>query len=202
MLCSILRTGMLCALLISSGPRELRGQGEGEHERSGLWVRAGLDFGSLRVDSLHEGALGGVRFRAGWTLSPDVTAGLRTAFYPDGTGPEATTSWLVGPEVFWYPLEGPGGLALGGGVSLLDFQERSELVTPDVPDQVTERRQTFRGLVGHLTATASMPIGEYALFEIGLEVGYAPGGVWRDSAARPVTGRPRSVVVTLGFGID
>lgn len=188
---------LVCVLVTLSASRSLRGQDEWEHERSGLWVRAGFDLGRLQVDSQHGGTLAGVRFAAGWALSQQVSAGLRTAIYRAGAG--EPTNWLLGPEVAWYPF-GSFGLALRGGVNVLDFHERSELVTADNP--LVVRQQRFRGLLGHAAVTVSKPIGEHVLFEAGLEFGYAPTGTWRDNTTPPVKGQPWSKALLLGFGID
>jgi hypothetical protein len=85
-------------------------------------------------------------------------------------------------------------------VNVLDFHERSELVTAG--NQLVVRQQTFRGLLGHVAATASKPIGEHVLFEVGAELGYAPTGTWRDNTTPPVKRQPWSAALTLGFGID
>jgi len=195
------RPAVTCIITLLSTSGGLQAQADEEHQRSGFWLRAGLDFGSVRVDSSHSGTLSGVRFAAGWALSPKLTVGLRTGIYPDGSGAEGSTRWLIGPELAWWPLSG-AGLALRGGMSLLDFQERSELISPDGSGTIAIREQTFHGLVGHIGAAASQPINEFVVFEIGIEVGYAPGGTWRDTASPPVAGHPRSVVITLGFGLD
>jgi hypothetical protein len=88
----------------------------------------------------------------------------------------------------------------GAGVNVLDFHERSELVTAG--NQLVVRQQTFRGLLGHVAVTVSKPIGEHALFEAGVEFGYAPTGTWRDNTTPPVKGQPRSAALILGFGIN
>ena len=147
----IVRPTLVCVLLALAASPALRGQDVPDHERSGLWGRAGFDLGSLRLDSLHSGSLAGIRFAAGWALSDHVSAGLRTGLYRYGG--EGPTNWLAGPEVAWYPSESTG-LALRGGASVLDFRAFSEVVTSDSLPIV--RHQTFRGLLGHVSGT-----GEY-----------------------------------------
>jgi hypothetical protein len=91
--------------------------------RSGLWVRAGLDFGVVQVDSAHNGSGGGAHIAAGWTLSPRWTLGARAVINRSGSGAEASHTLLVGPQVAWYPFE-QGTLAFRGGVSLLDLRDQ------------------------------------------------------------------------------
>ncbi len=191
------RPTLVCVLLALGATSALRGQDLPEHPRSGLWVRAGFDLGSLRLDSLHSGSLAGIRFAAGWALSEHVSAGLRTGLYRSGG--EAPTSWLAGTEVAWYPSASTG-LALRGGASVLDFHAFSEVVISDSPPSV--RHQTFRGLLAHVSGTASRPIGEHVLVEFGLEFGYSLTGTWRDTMTPQVNGRPWSVALILTFGLD
>jgi hypothetical protein len=103
--------------------------------------------------------------------------------------------------VRWYPFEEVGGLALRGGLSLVQFGEREEVISPD-DGSTSTRDQRFRGLVGHLGAAVSQPIGEHVLFEFVLELGYAFTGTWRDNTTGPVSGRPRLVALWLAFGVD
>jgi hypothetical protein len=193
------KTIAVCLLLSSGLAPALAGQ-EAEQERSGLWVRAGLDLGSLRVNRQHNGTLAGVRFAAGWTLSSHITAGVQSGFYPNYTPGERRTTWLAGPEARWYPFE-VDGLALRGGLNLVHFRERGEVISPD-NGSTNIRDQRFRGLVGHLGAAVSQPIGEHVLLEFVLEFGYAFTGTWRDNTTGPVTGRPRLVALWLAFGVD
>jgi hypothetical protein len=159
----------------------------------------GLDIaGRLQVNHQQSGSLSGVRFSGGWALSPHVSAGVQSVFYPMYT--ERKRSWQAGPEVRWYPLE-EAGLALRAGLNALHFREDSEVLSPDGLTTLP-RIQRYRGVLAHVGAAASQPIGERALFEIGVELGFPLSGVWHDSRSGPVSGRPKSVVLWFAFGIN
>src|SRR4051794_30940132 len=84
---------LVCVLLGAAGTlgpsHHLLAQSEADParpSRSGLWVRAGLDFGVVRVDSAHSTSGGGGHIAAGWTLSPHWTIGPRAVINRSGSG--------------------------------------------------------------------------------------------------------------------
>jgi hypothetical protein len=167
--------------------------------RSGLWVRAGLDFGVVRVDSAHNvGEVGG-HIAAGWTLSPHWTLGARVVLDRSGSGAGASHTLLVGPQVAWYPFE-EASLAFRGGVSLLDLRDTGAWLSPD--GTLLPREQRYRGELAHLALTVEQPLDGGVLAQLGIEVGYAPFGRWRDTSPQPVTGQPWTAAFSVTFGVD
>jgi hypothetical protein len=198
---------LVCVLLgvpaVILGPRhDIVAQLEADQEtpsRSGLWLRAGLDFGVVRVDSAHSGSGGGGHIAAGWTLTPNWTLGARAVINRSGSGSEASHTLLVGPQVAWYPSD-EASLALRGGISLLDLRDQGTWLSPD--GTLHPREQRYHGQLCHLALTVERPLDSGVLAQLGVEVGYAPFGRWRDTSPQPVTGQPWTAAFSVTFGVD
>jgi hypothetical protein len=193
---------LLAAAAVTLGPtHDLVAQLEADREtpsRSGLWVRAGLDFGVLRADSAHYGSGGGADIAAGWTLSPHWTLGAR-AVVNRSSGAEGSHTVLVGPQIAWHPSE-EVLLALRGGISLLNVRAQGAWLSPE--GTLHPREQRYKGQLWHLALTAAQPLESGVLAEFGVEVGYAPFGRWRDTSPEPVRGQPWMAALSLTFGVD
>jgi hypothetical protein len=192
--------GVAAAIL---GPRhDAMAQLEANQEtpaRNGLWLRGGLDFGVVRVDSAHTGSGSGAHIAAGWTLTPTWTLGVRAIINRSGSGSEASHTLRVGPQVAWYPSE-EVSLALRGGISLLDLREQGAWLSPD--GTLHPRQQRYHGQLWHIALTADQPLDSGVLVQLGVEVGYAPFGRWRDTSPQPVTGQPWTAAFSVTFGVD
>jgi hypothetical protein len=199
---ALLNVAACLGALLLPGRRVLVAQVETSaeiRERSGLWFRFGIDFGTVRVDSAHSAGGGGAHLAAGWTLSPNWTVGARAVASRSGTKPERSHTLVVGPEVAWYPME-EETLALRGGISLLDIREYGTWLSPDGAS--VPRVQDYSGPLAHVALTAGQYLSSGVLAQLGIELGYAPFGRWHDTSPYRVTGRPWTTAFSVTFGFE